>query len=318
MATSPLRAVTLREVRAEGLEPILQEEETVWRAELDWDFRTSADLVRRFAGMRSLNGHALCAGDRAIGYCYFVCEEHKGLLGDLYVLRDFATPGCENLLLEAAVRSMMQSPFVRRIESQLMLLRHPFREDPVFADFLKTYPRNFMRAELSAARHLPPGPAAHRIVCEGWSAARYEDAARLIAAAYRGHIDGEINDQYLSAPGARRFLTNIVQYPGCGSFFQPASFLSLSPEDGRVTGLCLASLVAPDVGHVTQVCVSPAVRSTGVGYELMRRSLSVLADHGCRRVSLTVTSANANAVALYERMGFSTIRRFSAYVWDGF
>ena len=38
----------------------------------------------------------------------------------------------------------------------------------------------------------------------------------------------------------------------------------------------------------------------------------------CRSASLTVTAANADAVALYERVGFETIRRFSAYVWDGF
>jgi len=31
-----------------------------------------------------------------------------------------------------------------------------------------------------------------------------------------------------------------------------------------------------------------------------------------------VTAANRNAVELYERIGFRTIRRFSAYAWDGF
>jgi ribosomal protein S18 acetylase RimI-like enzyme len=35
-------------------------------------------------------------------------------------------------------------------------------------------------------------------------------------------------------------------------------------------------------------------------------------------VSLTVTAANQSAVALYERMGFRTLRRFQALVWEGF
>ena len=39
---------------------------------------------------------------------------------------------------------------------------------------------------------------------------------------------------------------------------------------------------------------------------------------GCRSASLTVTTANEDAVALYERVGFQTIRHFSAYVWEGF
>jgi ribosomal protein S18 acetylase RimI-like enzyme len=41
-------------------------------------------------------------------------------------------------------------------------------------------------------------------------------------------------------------------------------------------------------------------------------------DAGCKSASLTVTAANADAVSLYERVGFRTVRRFSAFVWEGF
>ena len=41
-----------------------------------------------------------------------------------------------------------------------------------------------------------------------------------------------------------------------------------------------------------------------------------LADHGCRTVSLTVTTSNASAIQLYERMGFVNRRDFAAYVWE--
>jgi ribosomal protein S18 acetylase RimI-like enzyme len=54
-----------------------------------------------------------------------------------------------------------------------------------------------------------------------------------------------------------------------------------------------------------------------LGYELMRRSILRLLHAGCRRVSLTVTSNNDEAIRLYERIGFKTIRRFQAYVWQG-
>jgi ribosomal protein S18 acetylase RimI-like enzyme len=80
--------------------------------------------------------------------------------------------------------------------------------------------------------------------------------------------------------------------------------------------VCLASLVAPDVGHITQICVSQAARGTGLGYELMRRSMVALAAYGCRSVSLTVTAANSAAIQLYERMGFRSRRDFAAYVWE--
>ena len=92
----------------------------------------------------------------------------------------------------------------------------------------------------------------------------------------------------------------------------------MNRASGRLCGICLSSLVKADVGHITQVCVSKAVRRWGVGYELIRRSLESLAGHGCHKVSLTVTAANTDAIALYERMGFRKTRNFFAYVWEGF
>ena len=59
---------------------------------------------------------------------------------------------------------------------------------------------------------------------EKWSDHYQDAAAQLIAAAYTGHVDSRINDQYRTSGGARRFLYNIVQYPGCGAFYRPASF----------------------------------------------------------------------------------------------
>ena len=140
----------------------------------------------------------------------------------------------------------------------------------------------------------------------------------MIASAYEGHVDSRINDQYRSVSGARRFLLNIIQYPGCGAFFQPGSYVAADTAAGQLCGICLSSLVSADVGHITQICVTPEVRGTGAGYELLRRSLNALAEYGCRAASLTVTSSNTGAIELYERVGFRTRDRFAAYVWDGF
>ena len=71
--------------------------------ELEWDFEKSADLVRRFVDMRALNGSALIEDDQIAGYMYYVLEEDKGLIGDLYVRRHCARSERENLLIEAAL-----------------------------------------------------------------------------------------------------------------------------------------------------------------------------------------------------------------------
>jgi ribosomal protein S18 acetylase RimI-like enzyme len=167
---------------------------------------------------------------------------------------------------------------------------------------------------LSAAVRLPLRETPD-IAITPWGEERQQETARLIAAAYEGHIDSQVNDQYCSPAGASRFLMNIVQYPGCGAFFAPASYAAADPKTGALCGISLASLIAADVGHITQVCVAPSHKGTGLGYELMRRSVLALAAHGCRSVSLTVTAANEPALRLYQRMGFEHRHDFTAYVW---
>ena len=306
----------LRRIRLDDLNPILDEETISWRERLHWDFTPSADLVRRFVGIQALSGYALVIGGRLAGYSYYVCEERKGLIGDLYVLDKFRTPPNEHLLLASVVEAVARESGVRRIESQLMMLESGFKQTLPKPNLLTTHRRNFMLADLERVRDLPPGRATQSSRFEAWMPYRQEETARLIAEAYQGHVDSDINDQYRSVAGARRFLMNIVQYPGCGSFFQAASFLAADPHYASVRGVSLASLVSSDVGHITQICVSPKHKREGIGYELLRHSLVALVEHGCKEVTLTVTTENHNAVELYERMGFKTVRYFAACVWD--
>jgi len=313
--------VDLRHLRSEDLNPLLDEEVAAWRELLDWDFGKSAELVRRFVDMRALNGYALIGDGQPAGYAYYVLEEHKGLIGDLFLRDAFRSVQNENRLLESVLASLTAAPQVVRIESQLMMC-HATGGLPM-PRHLRTFERNFMmlempRAVFDPARRRPSVPAAGRVYIERWADQYQEPAAQLITAAYQGHVDSLINDQYRSVAGARRFLFNIVQYPGCGTFFKPASVAAFDRLSGRICGICLASLVMPYCGHITQICVAPWVRGAGVGYELLRQSLALLRDAGCRKTSLTVTASNREAIKLYEDVGFTTIRRFFAYVWEGF
>lgn len=310
--------IDLRRLSSSHLEPLLADETREWRTALDWDFGKSADLVRRFVDLRALSGCALMEADETVGYSYFVVEEHKGLIGDLYVRPAWRTVENENRLLTSVLEGVVTGSQVRRVESQLMMLLPGVPRAVPGSEFLTAYERNFMLIDLDAVP-LPADRAARcRIHTERWSDHHQESAAQLIASAYTGHIDSHINDQYRSVPGARRFLYNIVQYPGCGTFFRPGSYAASELDHGWLCGLSLASIVGPESGHITQICVSPQVRGTGVGYELLRHSLLALKEHGSRRVSLTVTAANREAVELYQRIGFRTLRKFSAYVWEGF
>jgi ribosomal protein S18 acetylase RimI-like enzyme len=150
-----------------------------------------------------------------------------------------------------------------------------------------------------------------------WSEQEYQSAAALITAAYRGHVDSEINDQYRTLTGSLRFLNNIVRFPGCGTFDPQASFVVFQRRTRTLIGLTLCSLVRPDVGHITQVCVLPEYRSAGLGEAMLAASTRNLRERGFRFISLTVTEANDRAIALYKRIGFEATRVFDAYVWEG-
>jgi ribosomal protein S18 acetylase RimI-like enzyme len=306
----------LRQVRAEELDLLLGYEIGEWERRLDWDFRPSADLVRRFLRMQALNGYALVWGREVVGYCYYVCEDRKGLVGDIYLRPDFASPDHEATLVTAVVRALWATPQVYRIESQLIMLSPAARARLPLPNLLRRFPRDFMMADMTMVPSLAPA-SNPRLQFEPWQERDQEQAARLIAQSYLGHVDSEINDQYRSVAGGRRFLYNIVQYPGCGSFFRPGSFIAQEAVTGRVVGLSLASMVAFDVGHITQICVDPEWKGRRVGYELMRRSMEALLRNGCRRTSLTVTSSNTEAIRLYEQLGFCKHDTFEAFVWEG-
>jgi ribosomal protein S18 acetylase RimI-like enzyme len=314
----PLSAplVDLRDLQPAHLDALLQEESQEWLTELDWDFEPSANLVRRFIAMRSLMGFALPGRgiSAPAGYAYYVAEDGKGLVGGLYLSRPHRTEENENLLLTAVLDALWKTPSLHRVEAQLLMLDSPLVRPVPYASRFRLHARMFMEVPLAHIVSLPPRDPP--LVVSQWTDNRRADAARLISTAYTGHIDSQINDQYRSPGGARRFLTNIVEYPGCGAFFAPASFVALLGNGQGLAGMSLASIVAPGIGHITQACVAPSHRGTGLGYELLRRSLVTLAAHGCHKVSLTVTTSNTEAASLYRRMGFVNRRDFAAYVWE--
>lgn len=309
------QVVDLRRVAVEELEPLLTEELSAWRARFRWDFEGSADLVRRFVSSHALNGCALRLGDEIIGYSYYVCEDHKGLIGDLYVSERFASVEMETQLLDAVLIALRATPLVSRIEAQLLMMRHTPRRLS-WAEPLERHARLFLQLEMNDAPRLRIGPAYGAYLFERWRDEWLDDAARLIACSYEGHTDSRINDQYRTPEGARRFLGNITRYPGCGEFSGAASWAAFEPGTGKMAGMVMGSRVAASVGHITQICTSPEARGRGLGYELLRKTLESFGRQGMDQVSLTVTEDNRAAVKLYESTGFGVRRRFDALVWE--
>jgi ribosomal protein S18 acetylase RimI-like enzyme len=308
--------VPLRELVGRELDPLLLEETVEWKRELDWDFGRSADLVHQFTDMRALAGFALLGRGEVAGYGYSVVEDHKGLIGDLYVRPAWRGGGAEARLFRTLLADLIGTPNVRRVEGQLLLLDRAVGETLQRERCVEVRERLLMSISVAASPAMAAGKAYGRFHIEPWNEHHHESAATAIALAYSDHLDSRINDQYRTVAGARRFIYNIVQFPGCGMFFKPGSFVAFDLATGGLAGLVLVSFVGDETGHITQLCVTPAARGRGLGYELLRQAMATLRMHGAKRISLTVTTGNTDAIRLYERCGFEEVRRFSAFIWE--
>jgi ribosomal protein S18 acetylase RimI-like enzyme len=306
--------VDLRRLAARALDPLLVTETAEWSRELDWDFTHSAELVRRYAGMHALGGGALMERGSVRGYGYTVLEDRKGLIGDLYIRPEWRDGEMEARVFRHLMEGMLAAR-ITRMECQLMLMSAEAARLVQKSLFVRTFERTLMRADAGDAGGRPD-PRVSRFEFARWGEHHHDDAAHVITRAYQDHVDSQINDQYRTFGGARRFLENIVRYPGCGEFFQPASWMAYESANGQPAGVVLTSFVAPEVAHITQLCVVPNAQQTGLGSELLRRAREDVRQHGAKRVSLTVTVRNTGALDLYRRRGFRDLRNFFAFVWD--
>jgi len=316
MATRGLQIVAAGTLDGRQLDPLLLEEIADWDLNLDWDFSKSAALVREFAEARTLSGAALIEGVEVAGYAYTGLEDHKGLIADLYVRPRWRSVHTEALLFGVVIDALMRVPGVRRIESQLMLLDAVSAKAIARANPVGLFERLLMT--LNANIPLPPGRSSitQKFRIEPWGDQHCAAAATVIPLAYNGHVDSQINDHYRTIAGAESYLQNLVQFPGSAASYGPASYIAFHLSTGLAAGISLSSLVAGDVGHITEICVAPEAQGAGLGYELLRQSIAALRGAGAKRVSLTVTSSNEEALRLYTRCGFRKARRFYAYVWD--
>jgi ribosomal protein S18 acetylase RimI-like enzyme len=309
-----MQIVDLRQVHSRSLENLFREEAARWRDELHWDYRPSIDLVRKFIDSRALGGYAAVEDGQPAGYGFYVLEDHKGLIGGLFVANQYPRGPITERLLTEMLTALRATPRLERIEAQLM----PFGAelDPAFlSQHFQLHSRQFMILQLDkvklSGKVVSPG-----LRIEPWSDRVFDSAARLIQLAYANHVDGQINDQYCSESGSLRFLRNIVLLPGCGQFLPEASFLVRPATGDRPIAMILTSTVAESVGHTTQVCVMPGYQGSGIGRQLMEHSIQALKRRGYKSLSLTVTTVNKRAVELYEHLGFRLVKTFAAGVWQ--
>jgi GNAT superfamily N-acetyltransferase len=287
----PIEILDLRHFAAPVLRPVLEAEGEVWKQRLHWDYRVSARLLMQYLDSHMLPGYAALESGQVTGYVFCVYEESKAVIGDVFALPSPPANGVpaqsevtahevEETLLRHLLELLVNSPQVDRVESQLLL-----------------HPSGGLDLRLWRDEDLNP-------------------AARLISAAYNGHPDSVVNDQYRTAHGSQRFLNNIVRYSGCGVFSAQVSHVVIDRTSREMVALVLGSRVSPESGHITQICVHPEFRRRGLARMLLNLAASCFLRQGVSEISLTVTEANAEAVNLYRSEGYECSHSFDAAVWQ--
>src|SRR6202044_2512650 len=156
----------LRHFSSADLRPLLEEEIAAWGNLLAWDYGQSAEMILRYMEAKILPGYAAIERGSIFGYSFFVYEQSKGVIGDLFVHDGARTANrveVEERLLTHVIETLQQSPGIHRVEAQLL----PHETGSVARPFLdqgfQRHPRLFMVLKLDndAAKRPATHPATH-------------------------------------------------------------------------------------------------------------------------------------------------------------
>jgi ribosomal protein S18 acetylase RimI-like enzyme len=320
--------IDIRRFELSAFSDLLEAESRAWNENLYWDFASSARVISTCLREKRLSGYALVLDGTVRGYCFFVCDGEKGLMGDLFVVPTAARVGEVARLLEHANETLLATPGLRRVEAQLPHYTFDELEGNFTSWNYRGYRRRFMalflpdwqpQAAFGPGRSEPPRRTAGRLD-DFWILPfdkKYaRSAAELVFSAYHNHVDSMINDQYGSLVGATRLLDNILYYQGCGEFLGSASRIAVHRITRKLAGVLTVTSVRADTAHIPQIAVTRTQHGIGLGTALLESSFHELVKAGFQRVSLTVTEANAGALHVYTRLGFKTFRTFGAFVFN--
>lgn len=104
-------------------------------------------------------------------------------------------------------------------------------------------------------------------------------------------------------PSERIFASEDV-FDGAGG-----AWLVAYDEHGAPVGCGGLRTLAPGVGEIKRMFVTPPARGAGLGRRLLRELEHRAAAHGHRRVRLLTTPVLSEAIALYDAEGYRTLRR---------
>lgn len=173
---------------------------------------------------------------------------------------------------------------------------------------LTYFKRYRMEIDLSGRELIPPplGPG-YRFL--PWDDSLLDACAKAKYFCFREELDANVFPCLGDLEGCRRLMREIRKKAG---FLPEATWLvAYQPNPRGRADLCGTIQGVRDrrgVGAIQNVGITPPHRGTGLGTNLLFRSLEGFRQAGLLRVYLEVTAENSAAIRLYCRLGFQVTK----------
>jgi len=153
----------------------------------------------------------------------------------------------------------------------------------------------------------PRLPTGYRLL--PWDRSLLDAHAQVKYFSFRDAIDANVFPCFNELAGCRRLMREITRKEG---FLPEATWLAVcAGGDGRGPEYCGTVQGIRDrsgVGALQNLGITPDHRNHGLGTCLLYRALEGFRQTGTRRVFLEVTADNQDAIRLYRRLGFTTVK----------
>ena len=298
---------------SDDLEPLWVQERTLWRDVLYWDIAPVISAIRRAVDRRTLAGKVALAGQKTLGYGYYMREGHRAVIGSLAFLPGVNVTEVGARILDSLIAPLESDPSVTRIESQFVSFGGERLDDEFVSRGFDVHQRAFLRRSMA---DVPlESPLIPSLIIDFWDTSCLERAAKLMQRAHEGRVDAQMNELYRTQVGCQALLQNILFQSGCGKLIPSASLVARDGA-GELAGFVVSTEISPRNAHLAQLAVGPDAQGRGLGRSIVIRTLHALARRGYETVSLMVSGSNQRAFSLYESAGFENVFEFPVFSWD--
>jgi len=319
-SNNTISIVPLDENSRPYLSDLLAEECREWLGQLLWDYAESSEIIQQVANAGNLPGLvAVAQNGRPVGYCFWVQEGRRVLIGDLFVVDSARGQGVDFDLVETMLKEIGVNK-IDRIESQNIA----FGLDGIGRIYRKhgfvSYNRHFLIKRIGSESPRDVVPQ-NRFVSSDRSfkfrqyhSNDFAAVCRLIYDSYIDQPDSVINSQYATYSGCKEFFGNLISNTGCGRFLRAQSLIAENEENKRIIGAIITTEISSGNAHLPQISVLPEFQRLGLGRRMIEVVFDRLSEAGYRSGSLAVSAENKHAVKLYESCGFLPLLEFPVFV----